>query len=72
MTEAARAIQVPTLCVVGNEDGSTTPDLVRTLAELIPDSRFEVIQGAGHLPCIEKPDELAGLINRFFQEAGFV
>lgn len=72
MTEAAQAIEVPALCVVGDEDGSTTPELVRTLAGLIPDSRFEVIQGAGHLPCIEKPDELAAVINRFFQEAGLV
>ena len=28
-TEAARRIAVPTLCVVGDQDGSTPPDLVR-------------------------------------------
>ena len=36
-TEAARHIAVPTLCIVGDQDGSTPPDLVRSLAE--PDSR---------------------------------
>ncbi|TQV82281.1 3-oxoadipate enol-lactonase [Denitrobaculum tricleocarpae] len=72
MTEAAQAVQVPTLCVVGKEDGSTPPDLVRTLAGLIAGAQFEIIEGAGHLPCIERPDELAALINDFFQETGLV
>ena len=31
-TEAARGISVPTLCVVGDQDGSTPPDLVRATA----------------------------------------
>ena len=35
-TEAARRISVPTLCVVGDQDGSTPPDLVRQTAALIP------------------------------------
>ena len=58
----AGAIAVPTLCLVGDEDGSTPPALVRELAGLIRDSRFEAIEGAGHLPNIEQPDVLAGLI----------
>lgn len=72
MTDAAQAISVPTLCVVGDEDGSTPPELVRTLAGLIPGARCEVIAGAGHLPCIEKPDELAELVSSFFQETALV
>ncbi len=70
LTEQARAITVPTLCVCGSEDGATTPELVRSLAELIPGARFELIDGAGHLPCVESPDVLAGLITRFFEETG--
>jgi 3-oxoadipate enol-lactonase len=58
----ARAIEVPTLCVVGNEDGSTPVALVRETAELIKGSRFEIIEGSGHLPNIEKPQALASLI----------
>ncbi len=72
MTEAAQGISAPTLCVVGDEDGSTPPELVRSLAGLIPGARCEVIAGAGHLPCIEKPDELAALVSSFFQETGLV
>ncbi len=64
-TEAAGAISVPTLCVVGSQDGATPPELVKDLAGLIPGSGYQVISGAGHLPCIEKPDELTALIRSF-------
>ena len=70
MTEQAKAIRVPTLCVGGSEDGSTPPELVGALAALIPGARFEVIEGAGHLPCVEAPEALAGLMKDFFVEAG--
>ena len=37
------SIAVPTLCIVGDQDGSTPPDLVEGLARSIPGARFEVI-----------------------------
>lgn len=64
-TASARRIAVPTLCVVGDRDGSTPPDLVRSLAELIPGARFEVIRNAAHIPCVEQPDVVASLIRDF-------
>jgi len=65
--EAAR-IDVPVLCLVGSEDGATPPDLVQATAALIPGARFEVIDGAGHLPCIEQPGVVAALIASFLEE----
>lgn len=67
-TEAAKRIAVPTLCMVGAEDGATPPALVRELADLIPGARYEVIEGAGHLPCIERPLAVARLIEDFARE----
>ena len=64
-TEAARGISAPTLCVVGDQDGSTPPDLVRQTAALIPGARFEIIAGAGHIPCAEQPDALVSLVGGF-------
>jgi 3-oxoadipate enol-lactonase len=55
-------IQIPTLCVVGDEDGSTPVAMVRELAGMIGRARFEIIPGAGHLPNIEKADALRALI----------
>ncbi|MBZ9869526.1 3-oxoadipate enol-lactonase [Mesorhizobium sp. BR1-1-9] len=65
LTEAARRIAVPTLCIVGDQDGSTPPDLVRSLAALIPGARFEIIPDAGHIPCIEQPEAVVALIRDF-------
>ncbi|GAB4361056.1 MAG: 3-oxoadipate enol-lactonase [Kiloniellaceae bacterium] len=72
LTAAAREIAVPALCVVGAEDGATPPDLVKQMADLIPGARYEVIAGAGHLPCIERPAVLADLILGFTREHGLV
>ncbi|WP_027058389.1 3-oxoadipate enol-lactonase [Mesorhizobium loti] len=63
--DAARHIAVPTLCLAGDQDGSTSPDLVRSLAALIPGSRFEIIRDAGHIPCVEQPEALVTLIRDF-------
>ncbi|MCG6858041.1 MAG: 3-oxoadipate enol-lactonase [Salaquimonas sp.] len=64
-TANAKKIAVPTLCVVGAEDGSTPPAMVRQFANLIPGARYEVVDAAAHLPCIEQPEALAGLIRDF-------
>jgi 3-oxoadipate enol-lactonase len=68
LTEQASRIAVSTLCVVGDEDGSTPVPLVRDLSTRIPGAKFEVIGGAGHLPCIEKPDALRELIESHVAE----
>ncbi|MGE0845742.1 MAG: 3-oxoadipate enol-lactonase [Flavobacteriaceae bacterium] len=63
-------ISVPTLCVVGEYDGSTPPALMRELSGLIAGSRYELIRDAGHLPPIEQAETLAGLILDFAGENG--
>ena len=70
LTDAARGISAPTLCVVGDQDGSTPPDLVAELAGLVPGSRLVTVEGAGHLPCVERPDATAAAITSFLAETG--
>lgn len=65
---AAKGVRVPTLCVVGSVDGATPPDLVRSLAVLIPNAGFAVIDGVGHIPCVEAPDALVDHLVRFTEE----
>ncbi|RMH42752.1 MAG: 3-oxoadipate enol-lactonase [Alphaproteobacteria bacterium] len=62
------ALAQPVLGIGGDLDGSTPPDLVRETAELAPNGRFELIRGAGHLPCVERPDEYAAILGRFIAE----
>lgn len=63
-------LTLPTLAIAGTEDGSTPPDLVRETAALIKGARFELIRGAGHLPCVDKPAEYAGLLRSFLAGIG--
>ncbi|WP_176037795.1 3-oxoadipate enol-lactonase [Brucella tritici] len=65
LTEAAKSISVPTLCLVGDQDGSTPPTLVRELASLIPEADFADIAASGHIPCVEQPDAYVSLLRNF-------
>lgn len=66
-TDSIASINKPTLVVCGDQDGSTPPDLVRTLAAGIPGARFELIKNAGHIPCVEQPDALVQLVCGFMR-----
>ena len=72
LTADAARIAAPTLCVAGDQDGSTPADLVRATAGLIPGARFELIRSAGHIPCVEQPAVLARLIGHHLREAKIV
>ena len=69
LTESTRALKVPTLCIVGDQDGSTPPDLVRSTADLIRGAEFHIVADAGHIPCIEQPDAVADLVRQFLANA---
>lgn len=72
MMTPTSGLTLPTLAIAGSEDGSTPPDLVRETAELIKGSRFHLIRDAGHLPCVEKPEEYAETLITFLKEIGHV
>ena len=65
-------LRLPALGIAGSEDGSTPPDLVREMMDLIPGSKFHLIRGAGHLPCVEKPEEYASVLTEFLKGVGHV
>ena len=65
-------LRLPTLGIAGSDDGSTPPDLVRETVDLIPGSTFHVIRRAGHLPCVEQPQEYARLLTDFLTRTGTV
>ena len=60
--EQAANISVPTICVVGDQDGATPPDLVRDTASMSPGAKFEIIKEAGHIPCAEQPAAIIKII----------
>ncbi len=66
-TGVAGQIAVPALCVAGDADGSTPPDLVRELAALIPNSQFAIVEACGHIPCLEQPEAYAATVRSFLK-----
>jgi 3-oxoadipate enol-lactonase len=70
--ETVRQINAPSLILCGARDISTPPNLMSDLAEMLPNARFQVIEDAGHLPCVEQPKTMAMMIQQFLQEAGNV
>ena len=67
-TADAPKIKVPVLCVVGDQDGATPPALVKSTADLIPGAQFEIIENAGHIPGVERPEVLAELLADFIND----
>ncbi|WP_243614439.1 3-oxoadipate enol-lactonase [Shimia aestuarii] len=65
-------LRLPTLGIAGSEDGASPPDLVRETVDLIHGSKFELIRRAGHLPCVEKPEDYTALLATFLKETGHV
>jgi pimeloyl-ACP methyl ester carboxylesterase len=61
------SIRVPTLVVVGREDGISPPDEMRAIAEAIPGAEFHVIEGAGHMAPLESPAEFNQLLTAFVE-----
>ena len=67
LTALSADINVPVLCIGGDEDKSVTLEEVKKLSDDIPQAQFEVMTGVGHLPCLEAPQALATLIEGFDQ-----
>ena len=63
-------IDVPTLVITSTDDRLISPDLSRSMAEAIPDADLVVIEGAGHLSNMERPDEFTGSLQRHLRRWG--
>jgi 3-oxoadipate enol-lactonase len=59
-------IRAPSTMIVGTNDGPL-PEEMKSLAGLIPGAKLELIEGAGHLPNIDHPEEFNAALLRHFQ-----
>ena len=58
-------IHVPTLVVFGDTDGVCRPGYFDEYTAAIPGARSATLEGAGHFPHLDVPDDLASAIGRF-------
>jgi pimeloyl-ACP methyl ester carboxylesterase len=59
LPQLTAALAVPSLWIAGSRDTVMAPRYVRHLAGYAPDHRFELLEGAGHLPMCQMPEVLA-------------
>ncbi len=62
LRDVAQALRVPTRIVCGDQDRLIPPSLSRRLHELIPGSRLEILEGAGHMLPLERPEQISRAI----------
>jgi pimeloyl-ACP methyl ester carboxylesterase len=59
------AVRAPTLLVWGERDRLVPVRNAEAWAEALPDARVELVPRAGHVPMVERPDELSRLLRNF-------
>jgi len=61
------SLRVPTLVLVGRDDAISPPAEMQAIAEVIPGAEFHVIDEAGHMSNLERPDEFNGRLRAFLE-----
>jgi pimeloyl-ACP methyl ester carboxylesterase len=54
-TETLRRFAGPALVLCGRYDALCPVSRHEMMADLLPDARLEILEGSGHLPCLEEP-----------------
>jgi pimeloyl-ACP methyl ester carboxylesterase len=67
--EALAGLKMPALVIHGDEDALVPIAWGKELAEILPDSRFVTIEGAGHNYIIVDPAKANGAVLEFIREA---
>jgi pimeloyl-ACP methyl ester carboxylesterase len=62
-------LSLPVTIAVGDLDAEEVQTLCRTLAARIPGARLRVLDGVAHLPSLERPAEVADLVNDAIRSA---
>ena len=68
-TDLLPTIQVPTLVMVGSEDEFTPIADAKFMHERIPNAQLVVLDGVGHLPTLEAPQECNAAIEQFLRHS---
>jgi pimeloyl-ACP methyl ester esterase len=68
LRERLRSIDCPVLIIHGSSDAVCPPGAARFLAKRLPNARLVEIAGAGHAPCLSRPDQFNALIREFLRK----
>lgn len=60
-------IHLPTLLIHGSRDVITSVASSRNLAQMLPNNKLVIIEGAGHVPTVTRPAQVVRAIEDFFE-----
>ncbi len=63
--EKFATLTMPTLVVAGGADESTPPELMRGIAQRLPNATFRELPGVRHMLTLEAPDQVAAVLSEF-------
>lgn len=66
--ETLKSISVPTLILCGREDRACPVERHELMHRLIPLSKIIVVENAGHLPTLEKPEKTTAALLRWLED----
>ncbi|MDG4649661.1 alpha/beta fold hydrolase [Roseibacterium sp. SDUM158017] len=66
--DALRAVRVPTLILCGALDALCPVERHELMHALVPGSRLVVVEGAGHMPTLERPEETTAALARWLAD----
>lgn len=61
------AVSPPTLVIVGDGDKADFRAISERLARELPEAQLAVVEGAAHLPALERPEQTARLVREFLR-----
>jgi len=68
LRSALADVTAPTLVLAGAKDFILGPDECREVSDGIGDARLEVLDEAGHMPWVERPEEFASTVGHFLSD----
>jgi 3-oxoadipate enol-lactonase len=70
-TESLSKINIPTLVICGSEDKLSPPAVMKSMSENISNSKFVLIEEAGHMTPIENPQKVNSAMKEFLTQNEF-
>jgi 3-oxoadipate enol-lactonase len=71
LTQQLPSIAVPTLVIVGEQDAITPPAVAEGMTKSLRNPTLSVIRRAGHVSCMEQPEDVTTTLRRFVEVVNF-
>ena len=68
--EKLSEIAIPTAIIVGKNDVPTPPQYSKNMVDIIPNAELFTIPDSGHSAAVEKPEEVANAMRKFYSKIG--